>query len=79
MSPKIRYATAPMLSLNYPDCASCIVEVESTGDEWLCPSCETTWSYGNGDGDTGQLYADWSGEDVSDIPLRTHAAGWQFS
>jgi hypothetical protein len=62
VSDYIKLAEAPSLSLNDPDCGTCYVSVESTGDGWLCPVCGTSWSYNEGDGDGGQLYEDWSGE-----------------
>jgi hypothetical protein len=78
MSAKVRYETAPILSLQYPVCDSCSLDVESSGDGWECPQCGTSWDYGDGDGDKGILYAEWSGESVDDLPLLDHLTGWQW-
>jgi hypothetical protein len=64
MSDYIKLATAPVLSLNDPDCGTCYVSVESDGDGWTCPVCGTSWPYSAGDGDDGTLYEEWSGEEL---------------
>jgi len=73
--PLVKYETAPSLSINYPDCSACAVEVEGDGDGWMCPRCGTSWPYDAGDGDEGQLYEDWNGE-PSEGELRTHDNGY---
>ena len=60
----IKLDHTPVLVLNYSDCSSCLVSVESDGDGWICPSCGTGWAYGDEDGDEGTLYEEWSGEDL---------------
>lgn len=77
--PKFRLEEAPVLVLNAPDCGACDVEVESDGDSWICPNCGTCWSYDQGDGDAGDLYADWSGEDVSALPVVAADDAWKYA
>jgi hypothetical protein len=57
----VRLTRAPRIIYNAPDCDACSVELESE-DGWFCPSCGTSWGYDDGDGDSGILYEDWSGE-----------------
>lgn len=73
--PRIRYATPPTMNLRVPECSACMVSVESDGDGWVCPVCGTAWSYNDGDEDPGTLYADWSGEEVSGLPEKSHDEG----
>lgn len=54
--------TAPCLSIRYPDCDACCVEVESDGDGFVCPSCGTYWGYEDGEDVPGTLVGEWSGE-----------------
>lgn len=79
--PKFRLAEAPVLVLNNPDCGTCDVTVESGDEGWICPNCGTYWSYSDnpGDGDAGQLYAEWSGEDVDDLPLVNDEDAWKYA
>lgn len=60
--PAVRLAAAPQLVLQYPLCGACTVELDHDGDSFVCPSCRTSWDPNAGDGDTGTLCADWSGE-----------------
>lgn len=79
MSGYIKLAEAPGLSLNDPDCGTCGVSVDSDSDGYTCPVCGTSWSYNDGDGDTGTLYEDWSGEDLEDTVTteeEAREAGW---
>lgn len=64
----IRLAKPPEWCLQYPTCSACMVDLESDGDGWTCPVCGTSWDAYAGDGDTGELYADWAGEE-SDGPI----------
>ena len=63
----IKYDTAPTLSISAPQCAACLVDVESE-DGWLCPMCGTAWGYDAGEDEDGELYESWSGEE-SDVPV----------
>lgn len=79
--PKFRLAEAPVLVLNNPDCGTCDVTVEADSEGYTCPNCGTYWSYSDnpGDGDEGQLYAEWSGEDVDDLPLVNDEDAWKYA
>ena len=66
--PRFRLAEAPQFVMHYPSCSACVVDLDHDGDSWTCPKCQTSWDSNAGDGDTGDLYAEWSGEDVSDLP-----------
>jgi predicted amidophosphoribosyltransferase len=58
----LRLPTAPSLTFQNPLCDACSVEVDNDDDGWLCPSCGTTWDGQHTEGNPGELYADWSGE-----------------
>ncbi|WP_264032155.1 hypothetical protein [Cellulosimicrobium sp. SH8] len=61
----LKLAEAPSLVIHYPTCSTCDVDLENDGgDGWTCPSCGTSWDYGADDGDTGELYESWSGEEL---------------
>lgn len=49
-----------------PTCEACAVEV-IWEDDWLCPSCGTTWSAENleAGADDAQLFEEWSGETLT--------------
>jgi hypothetical protein len=74
-TPIIKLQAPATLSINYPDCSVCNVAVESDGDGYICPTCGTYWSYDDGDGDTGTLYEDWSGETL-DLPFSDADDAW---
>ena len=76
--PKVRYETAPTLARMDPVCDSCSVNVRSDSDCYECPQCGTQWDYEAAEDEPGDLYADWSGESVDDLPLLDHATGWQW-
>jgi len=59
----VRLSEAPSLVIQYPLCSTCLVDVEVDADSLTCPICGTSWSHDAGDGDKGDLYADWAGED----------------
>lgn len=62
MTAAVRLAEAPRFVLQYPLCGACHVELDHDGDSFTCPSCRTSWDSNAGDGDSGTLYAEWSGE-----------------
>lgn len=76
--PIVKYETPPTLSVSYPSCASCGVEVENDGDGWYCARCGTIWDFRAGDGDNGELYEDWNGEPNPGEP-RTHTDGYRLT
>ncbi|HKY59249.1 MAG TPA: hypothetical protein VJL80_14525 [Aeromicrobium sp.] len=65
MTDYIRLAEAPRWVLQYPTCSACVVELENDGDGWTCPCCGTSWANDAGDGDAGDLYVDWAGEEAT--------------
>jgi hypothetical protein len=69
MSVRFRLEEPPTFVMHYPTCSACMVDLDHDGDSWICPKCQTAWDSDATDGDDGQLYADWSGEDVSDVPV----------
>ncbi|WQY99780.1 hypothetical protein [Microbacterium phage MO526] len=68
MSEYIRLVEAPAIVLRYPECGACGVDLGHDGDDWVCPVCGTSWPTDAGDGDTGSLYEEWSGESLDDAP-----------
>ena len=76
--PIVKYAVAPRLSMNDPDCSACAVSVESTGDGWECPTCGTAWDYSDGEDDCGQLFEEWSGEEL-DLELTDPDDAWEVT
>lgn len=69
MSDYIKLAEAPQYVMHYPTCSTCAVDLD-WDDGFMCPSCGTRWDSDAGDGDTGELYPDWAGEDL-DGPVLT--------
>lgn len=51
----------------YPTCDACAVETTRDDDEWLCPSCGTTWPGDNAEAapEAAQLFPEWSGEELT--------------
>lgn len=77
MNDFIKLDKAPTLQLHYPTCSACTIELEHTGDNWLCPSCGTSWSLSDGDDEPGELYESWSGEHLDGPTLNEdQAAEW---
>jgi predicted RNA-binding Zn-ribbon protein involved in translation (DUF1610 family) len=68
VKPRVRYAEAPELIHMAPECGACGIGVTSDYDGWQCPTCGTTWDWNDYE-QRGTLYADWSGVDVSELPL----------
>lgn len=61
----VRYTKAPMLHISY-NCGgkSCRIDtVQHDGDSFVCSDCMTSWL---DDGDEGQTYEEWNGEDDRD-------------
>ena len=54
---------APTMSYQSPQCDACLIDLDSD-DGWLCPSCGTSWSHDASDGEAGELYEAWSGEEL---------------
>lgn len=75
-APIVRYETAPTLTMRYPDCDACAVEVDHDGDGWVCPRCGTAWETSADEDTPGTLYEDWAGEPNTGV-LRTHENGWE--
>jgi hypothetical protein len=74
--PRVRYDEPPQFVLHYPTCSACMVDLEHDGDGWQCPKCGTAWDSNAGDGDDGELYPDWAGEDFDeDLPITAHNDG----
>jgi len=65
MSAYIKLAEPPEFVLHYPTCSACDIELEHDGDSFSCPSCGTSWDPNATDGDKGELYSSWSGEEAS--------------
>lgn len=64
MTDYIQLSAPPQLCIQYPTCSACCVDLDNYGgDSWTCPVCGTSWDMNANDGDTGILYADWSGEE----------------
>lgn len=76
--PRVRYATPPDLIHMAPECGGCGIPVCSDGDGWVCPTCGTTWDWNDYD-QPGTAYADWSGEDVSNLPLIDEDDGFKLA
>jgi hypothetical protein len=77
MSDYIRLAEAPQWCMQYPTCSACGVDLDNDGDGWVCPCCGTAWSNNAGDGDTGELYAAWAGEEATGpIVSKDEAVRW---
>lgn len=63
-----------------PSCGACAVEVDCTGDEWLCPSCGTTWSLRSVEhpAEDAMLYEEWAGEPLEG-PVCPNDLAWRVS
>lgn len=77
MADYIRLAEAPMWCIQYPTCSACAVDLETDGDGWTCPCCGTSWDMSAGDGDRGELYAAWSGEEATG-PIVSEDDAWRW-
>ena len=64
MSDYVKLKEAPYISYSTPTCSTCLEELDIEDDGWICPACGTFWSYSDNHGDAGQLYEEWSGEDL---------------
>lgn len=73
----IRLPEPPQLCMRYPTCSACAVVLETDGDGWTCPICGTQWEMSAGDGDTGELYPDWAGEEADGPEVKTEDA-WRW-
>lgn len=70
MADYIKLATAPQLVVHYPECGACLVETDLEGGVgFTCPVCGTCWPVDASDGDTGELYEDWSGDKLHTEPV----------
>lgn len=67
--PIVRYDDPPTLVIQRPLCGGCDAEVEFDGDSFVCPDCGTSWDTTDGEDTPGNSYSDWSGQDVSHLPL----------
>lgn len=76
MSTYIKLAAPPTLTINMPTCNACCVEVEADAEGLLCPCCGTMWSHRDGEGDPGQLYEEYSGDDLPGDAL-TEDEAWR--
>jgi hypothetical protein len=74
MSDYIKLPEAPMWCIQYPTCSACAIDLDTDGDGWTCPSCGTSWSMDANDGDRGELYASWAGEEPSGPEVSTDDA-----
>lgn len=70
MADYIRLSEPPMWCVQYPTCSACDVSLDTDGDGWTCPTCGTFWDMHAMDGDRGELYASWAGEEPTgpDVP-----------
>lgn len=78
MSPHVRYSEPPEFVIHYPTCSACDIDLDHDGDGWECPKCGTQWDSSAADGDRGELYESWSGEEP-DAPIVTHDEGWKVA
>ena len=67
MNQYIKLSKAPTIYFQSPVCNVCAIYVESDGDQWVCPCCGTSWSFGATDGDVGDLCDEW--DDLPDPPF----------
>lgn len=77
----MKLETAPSLHHpGYPSCGACAVETELEDGLWQCPSCGTTWPADRleADPDEGELYEDWSGEELTGQTVPVDHA-WLFA
>lgn len=73
----IKLDKAPRICMQYPTCSACCIDLDSDGDSWLCPACGTAWPMSSDDGDDGDLYAEWSGEEPSG-PTAALGGAWKW-
>lgn len=69
----IKLTEPPRFVFQDPTCSACGVDLVSE-DGWLCPVCGTSWSYDASDDDPGNLYEEWSGEELDAEPVDEDAA-----
>lgn len=74
MSQHLKLDKPPMFVMHYPTCSTCGVDLDTEGDGWTCSSCGTNWDMTAGDGDEGELYAYWSGEEIDGPALTERQA-----
>ena len=63
MSDYIKLAEAPVFMFQSPQCGTCSVDLEWE-DGHVCPVCGTYWPGDATDGDEGELFESWSGEEL---------------
>ena len=64
----LRLEEAPrLIHPGNPSCGACRVEVGFDGEQWLCPSCGTSWppEHLEADAKDAMLFPDWSGETLT--------------
>ena len=64
---------APVMVVSAPQCLACNVDLVR-----VCPGCGTAWPSDAGDGEVGEPYASWSGEEP-DGPEVTPAEAWRVA
>lgn len=77
MADYIRLTEPPHWCIQYPTCSACGTDLETDGDGWTCPSCGTQWPQTANDGDKGELYAAWSGEEPTG-PVVANDEAWRW-
>lgn len=75
MSDYIKLAEAPAFIYENPKCGACYVELGDDDGNWMCPCCGTSWGSDAYDGEYGELYESWAGEELDGEPLDDDAAG----
>ena len=78
MSSYVKLSERPQFVLMYPMCSACDVDLDHDGDSFQCPNCGTSWDTNANDGDEGDLYAYWSGEEL-DGPVVDHRRARQIA
>lgn len=67
----LHLAEQPEWRMQFPMCSACDIDLDHTGDGWLCDSCGTTWTLDAGDGDKGELVEGLTGQVVpNDVAWR---------
>ena len=74
IQPEFRYEDTPWLMVKYScsgiECRYDSIEFNGY-DRFVCKVCGTKWDADEAyDGADGELYADWSGKDVSALPVK---------
>lgn len=77
-APIVKFAEAPRMIRNEPDCEACSVTVESDGDGYQCPTCGTHWSYDHDEDAPGTLYEEWSGVEL-DLEISDPDDAWHVT